>query len=63
MEVDAAQLLAEHGRNPFSGFVRYDAPWRWFATDGGAAPYLEHGRVTLVWADPLAGDLDRKSVV
>ena len=56
MEVDAAQLLAEHGRNPFSGFVRYDAPWQWFATDGGAAAYLEHGRVALAWADPLAGD-------
>ena len=56
MEVDSAQLLAEHGGNPFSGFVRYEAPWRWFETDGGAAPYLEHGRVVLVWADPLAGD-------
>ena len=58
MEVDAAQLLAEHGRNPFSGFVRYDAPWQWFESDGGAAPYLEHGRVAVVWADPLAGDPD-----
>ena len=56
MEVDAAQLLAAHGRNPFSGFVRYDAPWQWFEADGGAAPYLEHGRVALAWADPLAGD-------
>ena len=56
MEVDAAQLLAAHGRNPFSGFVRYDAPWRWFEADAGAAPYLEHGRVALVWTDPLAGD-------
>ena len=56
MDADVAQLLAAHGRNPFSGFVRYDAPWRWFETDGGAAPYLEHGRVALAWADPLAGD-------
>ena len=56
MEVDAAQLLAAHGRNPFSGFVRYDAPWQWYETDGGAAPYLEHGRVALAWAEPLAGD-------
>ncbi len=56
MEVDAAQLLAEHGRNPFSGFVRYDAPWRWHENGAGAAPYLEHGRVALGWADPLAGD-------
>ena len=56
MGVDAAQLLATHGRNPFSGFVRYDAPWQWFETDGGAAAYLEHGRVALVWADPLAAD-------
>ena len=56
MEVDAAQLVVAHGRNPFSGLVRYDAPWRWFETEDGAAPYLEHGRVALVWADPLAGD-------
>jgi phosphatidylglycerol lysyltransferase len=56
VEVDDAQLLAEHGRNPFSGFVRYEAPWRWFETDDGAAPYLEHGRVALAWADPLTGD-------
>src|SRR5262245_38293233 len=48
----------EPGCNPFSGFVRYDAPWRWFETDGGAAPYLEHGSVALVWADPLAADHD-----
>ena len=54
MDADAAKLLEEHGRNPFSGFVRYDAPWQWFETDGAAAPYLEHGRVALVWADPLA---------
>jgi phosphatidylglycerol lysyltransferase len=58
VEVDAAELLAAHGRNPFSGFVRYDAPWRWFEAAGGAAPYLEHGRVALVWGDPLAGDSD-----
>jgi len=56
MEIDTAELLARHGRNPFSVFVCYDAPWRWFETDGGAAPYLEHGRVALAWADPLAGD-------
>lgn len=58
MEVDTAQLLARHGRNPFSGFVRYDAPWQWFEQDGGAAPYLEHGGVALVWADPLAAEPD-----
>jgi phosphatidylglycerol lysyltransferase len=56
VEVDAEELLAEFGRNPFSGFVRYEAPWRWFVRDGGAAAYLEHGRVALVWADPLAAD-------
>ncbi|HLX31238.1 MAG TPA: phosphatidylglycerol lysyltransferase domain-containing protein [Gaiellaceae bacterium] len=58
MAVDPAQLLERFGRNPFSGFVRYDAPWSWFALDGEAAPYLEHGRVALVWADPLADDPD-----
>jgi phosphatidylglycerol lysyltransferase len=56
VEVDAAQLLAEHGRNPFSGFVRYDATWQWHENPAGAAPYLEHGRVVLVWVDPLAAD-------
>lgn len=56
MDDDAARLFAEYGRNPFSGFVRYDAPWQWHRTGDGAAPYLEHGRVALVWADPLAGD-------
>ncbi len=58
MELDAEQLLAKFGRNPFSGFVRYEAPWRWFELDGGAAPYLEHRRVALFWADPLAADAD-----
>jgi len=58
MEIDTAELLARHGRNPFSGFVRYDAPWRWHGNGAGAAPYLEHGRVALVWADPLADDPD-----
>jgi phosphatidylglycerol lysyltransferase len=58
MEPDAAELLARFGRNPFSGFVRYDAPWRWFVRDAGAAAYLEHARVALVWADPLAGEPD-----
>jgi phosphatidylglycerol lysyltransferase len=58
VDVDAAQLLAKHGRNPFSGFVRYDAPWQWYENGAGAAPYLEQGRIALVWADPLAGDLE-----
>ncbi|HZS31443.1 MAG TPA: phosphatidylglycerol lysyltransferase domain-containing protein [Gaiellaceae bacterium] len=56
MAVEPAQMLEELGRNPFSGFVRYDAPWQWLVRDGGAAAYLEHGRVALVWADPLAGE-------
>src|SRR5579885_921237 len=56
MEVDVAQLLAEHGRNPFSGFVRYEAPWQWFETADGAVPYLARRRVALAWADPLAED-------
>jgi lysylphosphatidylglycerol synthetase-like protein (DUF2156 family) len=56
VEVDAAQLLAAHGRNPFSGFVRYDAPWQWFEAADGAVPCLEHGRVALAWGDPLAAD-------
>lgn len=58
MEPDPAQLLARFGRNPFSGFVRYDAPWQWLAVDGGAAPYLEYGRVALFWAEPLAADAE-----
>jgi lysylphosphatidylglycerol synthetase-like protein (DUF2156 family) len=58
VEVDAAELLAERGRNPFSGFVRYDAAWRWYENAAGAAPYLEHGSVALVWADPLADDAE-----
>jgi phosphatidylglycerol lysyltransferase len=56
VDADTTQLLAEHGRNPFSGFVRYDAPWQWYENGAGVAPYLEHGRIALVWADPLAGD-------
>ncbi|HVS85435.1 MAG TPA: phosphatidylglycerol lysyltransferase domain-containing protein [Gaiellaceae bacterium] len=50
---DPAALLALHGRNPFSFFVRYDAPWQWLPLDGGAAPYLEHGRAVVLWGDPL----------
>lgn len=56
MGVDSAQLLAERARNPFSGFVRYDAPWRWHESAAGVVPYLEHGRVVLAWADPVADD-------
>lgn len=56
MAVDVGKLLEQYGRNPFSTFVRYEAPWQWLARDGGAAAYLEHARVALVWADPLSAD-------
>ena len=56
MEIDTAELLARHGRNPFSVFIRYDAPWQWVVRNGNAAAYLENSRVALVWADPLAAD-------
>ena len=55
---DPAELVAGIGRNPFSIFTRYQAPWRWLVQDGGAAAFLEHAGVALVWADPVAKDAD-----
>jgi phosphatidylglycerol lysyltransferase len=50
------EALARYGSSPLSFLVRYDAPWRVYARDGGLVCYLEARRAAVGWSDPLCSN-------